>query len=375
MSSLPQLEPHATEFDMIMMRRTLELAALGTGLVSPNPLVGCIVVSAGGEVVGEGTYIYDEVTHAEAIALEQAGEAARGGTAYISLEPHDHHGKTPPCTGALISAGIKRVVCPIDDPNPLVSGRGFEALRAAGVEVITGVLAEEAARQNEKFICWHKNQRPFVHLKLATSLDGRISMNGSVSTTLSGGEAAKRVHELRHEYDAILIGSNTAAVDDPQLTDRSEMKRRRPLVRVVLDNRLRLSANSRLAATAKEIPTLVFTNSRETGRVAELKDLGVEVVKTDMGARDLRLVLEELKNREIQSVLVEGGTEMAGSFCDERLVDKFTFIYSPLIIGGREAPNAIGGAGADNLTDSIRLTDLTVERFGDDVAMTGYPSN
>lgn len=371
--SLRHLETHATEFDMIMMRRTLELAALGTGLVSPNPLVGCIVVSAGGEVVGEGTYIYDDITHAEAIALEQAGEAARGGTAYISLEPHAHRGKTRPCTEALIDAGISRVVCPIDDPNPLVSGRGFDALRAAGIEVITGVLADEAARQNEKFICWHKKQRPFVHLKLAASLDGRISMNGSVSTVLSGGESAKQIHELRHEYDAILIGSNTASVDDPQLTDRSGKRRRRSLVRVILDNRLRLSADSRLAATARDIPTIVFTNSRETARIAELEELGIDIVKTDMGARDLKLVLEELKKREIQSVLVEGGTEVAGSFCDERLVDKFTFIYSPLIIGGREAPNAVGGAGADTLASSIRLTDMTVERFGDDVAVTGYP--
>jgi len=157
------------------------------------------------------------------------------------------------------------------------------------------------------------------------------------------------------------------------LTDRSEKRRRRPLVRVVLDNRLRLSAKSRLATTAKDIPTLVFTNSRETQRVAELKDLGVDIIKTDMGARDLKLVLEELKKREIQSVLVEGGTEVAGSFCDERLIDKFTFIYSPLIIGGREAPNAIGGAGAETLAGSIRLTDMTIERFGDDVAITGYP--
>ena len=377
MTTIPRTQQALTSDanDTELMRCSLDLAAQGVGFVSPNPLVGCVITDAHGEVVGEGFYRKDQVTHAEVTALTQAGERARGGTAYVSLEPHDHHGKTPPCTEALINAGIKRVVCPIDDPNPLVSGRGFEALRAAGVNVITGVLADEAARQNEKFICWHQKQRPFVHLKLATSLDGRISMNGSVSTTLTGNESARRVHDLRHEYDAILIGSNTAAVDDPQLTDRSDKKRRRPLVRVVLDNRLRLSAKSRLAATAKEIPTLVFTNSRETQRVAELQNLGVDVIKTDMGARDLRLVLEELKNREIQSVLVEGGTEVAGSFCDERLVDKFSFIYSPLIIGGREAPNAIGGAGAENLAGSIRLTDMTVERFGDDVAITGYPAS
>src|SRR5215203_6401437 len=156
-----------SEIDIRLTRRAIELAAAGISLVSPNPLVGCVVVSPDGEVIGEGTYSFDGIVHAEAIALQQAGERASGGTAYVSLEPHSHHGKTPPCTDALINAGIKRVVCPIEDPNPLVSGRGFSALRNAGVEVVTGSLAAEAARQNEKFICWHKKLRPFVHLKLA----------------------------------------------------------------------------------------------------------------------------------------------------------------------------------------------------------------
>ena len=214
-------------------RLALLLASKGKGLVSPNPLVGCLIESADGRHIGEGTYIYDGITHAEVIALEQAGEDALGGTAYVSLEPHSHHGKTPPCTQALIDAGIKRVVCPIEDPNPLVSGRGFEELRNAGVEVVTGILADEASKENEKFICWHKKQRPFVHLKLAMSLDGRISVDNSVSTALSGVAALLCVHLLRHEYDAILIGANTAVVDDPSLTDRSSLPRRRPLVRVV----------------------------------------------------------------------------------------------------------------------------------------------
>jgi diaminohydroxyphosphoribosylaminopyrimidine deaminase/5-amino-6-(5-phosphoribosylamino)uracil reductase len=356
-----------------MMRRTLELAAQGVGLVSPNPLVGCIVVSPLGEVAGEGIYFYDNVAHAEAVALEQAGENARGGTAYISLEPHHHHSKTPPCTEALIAAGIARVVCPIEDPNPLVSGRGFEALRSAGIDVVTGVLAEEASKLNEKFICWHRYQRPFVHLKLAMSLDGRISLSSDTSTRLTGEEAAKRVHELRHEYDAILVGSNTAAVDDPILTDRSGLPRRRPLVRVVLDNRLQIRLGNRLVRTARETPTLVFTNCRNRELLEELPATGVELINTKMGARDLKGVLAELRTRDIQSVLVEGGAEIAGSFCDERLVDKFTFISSPVIIGGREAPNAIGGAGASDLSTSIRLKDMLVERLGADIAVTGYP--
>ncbi|MEK7857004.1 MAG: bifunctional diaminohydroxyphosphoribosylaminopyrimidine deaminase/5-amino-6-(5-phosphoribosylamino)uracil reductase RibD, partial [Acidobacteriota bacterium] len=209
--------------------RAIELARAGVGLVSPNPLVGCVIYSADGQSVGEGTYIKDNVVHAEAIALEQAGDRARSGTAYVSLEPHDHHGKTPPCTEALINAGIKRVVCPIEDPNPLVSGKGFARLREAGIEVVTGILAEEASRLNEKFICWHKRSRPFVHLKLAMSLDGRISLGNSVSTALSGDAARDRVKKLRHEQDSIIICANTAVVDNPSLTDRSGMPRRRSL--------------------------------------------------------------------------------------------------------------------------------------------------
>lgn len=355
------------------MRRAIELAGLGTGLVSPNPLVGCVVVSKNGEVLGEGTYVKNEVTHAEVIALMKAGTKAAGGTAYVSLEPHDHHGKTPPCTEALINAGIARVVCPIEDPNPLVSGKGFERLKAAGVEVVVGLLAEEATRVNEKFICWHRNDRPFVHLKLAMSLDGRISLNSSVSTALSGDAARKRVHELRHEHDAIMVGATTAAVDDPSLTDRSGKLRRRPLVRVVLDNSLRLPHVSRLATTTAEAPTCVMTNCIDPERVGPLQQKGVEVIPVEGGARNLEGVLAELKRRGVQSVLVEGGTAVAGAFIDARLVDKVTFILAPLVIGGSEAPNAVGGRGAESLADALKLRDVELSRLGDDIEITGYP--
>ena len=361
--------------DEAYSRKALKLAARGVGLVSPNPLVGCLIVSADGEIVGQGTYIYDNVTHAEVIALATAGERARGGTAYVSLEPHDHHGKTPPCTEALINAGIARVVCPIEDPNPLVSGKGFERLRNASIELVTGLLADEAATLNEKFICWHRKQRPFVHLKMAMSLDGRISFDSSVSTALSGETARQRVQEIRHEHDAILVGGNTAAVDNPSLTDRSARARRRPLVRVVLDNRLSIPLDSTLVTTAGETPTMVFTNSRNREKIADLNKAGVDVIALEMGGRDLAAVLSELKKRNLQSVLVEGGTEIAGSFCDARLVDKVTFIAAPLIIGGREAPNAIGGAGAANLSEALRLTDVLTTPLGDDIEITGYPAD
>jgi diaminohydroxyphosphoribosylaminopyrimidine deaminase/5-amino-6-(5-phosphoribosylamino)uracil reductase len=356
-----------------LVSRSLELARRGVGLVSPNPLVGCVVVSANGELVGEGTYLYDDVTHAEVIALEMAGGRAKGGTAYISLEPHSHHGKTPPCTDALINAGITRVVAPIEDPNPLVSGKGFAKLRESGVDVITGILAEEAAKLNEKFICWHKKKRPFVHLKLAMSLDGRISLNRSVSTALSGESALKRVHELRHEHDAILIGANTALVDNPMLTDRSGRPRRRPLARVVLDNSLRLPKEHALVTTANDVPTLVFTSNIDPVDTDPLTERGVDVIPIEGGPRNLREVMDELYRREIQSVLVEGGTEVAGAFIDAKLVDKITFLIAPIIIGGHNAPAAIGGKGVESLCNGMRVSDITVERHDTDVEITGYP--
>ncbi|HEY2866679.1 MAG TPA: bifunctional diaminohydroxyphosphoribosylaminopyrimidine deaminase/5-amino-6-(5-phosphoribosylamino)uracil reductase RibD, partial [Pyrinomonadaceae bacterium] len=289
-------------------------------------------------------------------------------------EPHSHHGKTPPCTEALIDAGITRVVAPIEDPNPLVSGRGFERLRDAGIDVVTGILADEATRLNEKFICWHRNKRPFVHLKLAMSLDGRIALNKSVSTALSGDAARERVQHLRHENDAILVGGNTALVDDPNLTDRSGLQRRKPLVRVILDNRLRLRTDSRLATTAKTIPTIVFTQKHDADLTGPLIDKGVDIVELDGGGRNLETALKVLAEREIQSVLVEGGTQVAGAFVDSRLVDKITFIAAPIVIGGHDAPAAIGGKGAVGLADALHLENIEIVQLGDDVEMTGYPS-
>jgi diaminohydroxyphosphoribosylaminopyrimidine deaminase/5-amino-6-(5-phosphoribosylamino)uracil reductase len=351
----------------------LFLASKGVGLVSPNPLVGCVIRSADERIVGEGTYIKDDVVHAEIIALRQAGDLARGGTAYVSLEPHDHHGKTPPCTEALINAGIKRVVCPIEDPNPLVSGKGFQRLRDAGIEVSVGLLAEEASKLNEKFICWHKKGRPFVHLKLAMSLDGRISLKNSVSTALSGDAARRRVQELRHEHDAILVGSNTAVTDNPSLTDRSGLPRRRPLARVILDNRLRLPLDSTLVTTTNEAPTIVFTNNIDPQDVFPLTEKGVQVIPVEGGARNIAGFLEELKKLDLQSILVEGGTEVAGAAIEAGIVDKVSFIISPIIIGGHDAPVAIGGKGAQTLAEAHRLRDTEVTRHGEDVEITGYP--
>jgi len=338
-----------TDTDRRMMARALELAAKGVGQVSPGPLVGCVVVGPSGEIVGEGFYVFEDIKHAETLALDQAGEKALGATAYVSLEPHAHRGRTAPCTDALIAAGIKRVVAPIEDLNPRVSGKGFAHLRAAGIQVDTGLMREEAVRVNEAYLHFMSTGLPFVHLKLAVSLDGKIATRTGDARWITGPEARARAHELRHDYDAILVGAGTAASDDPLLTDRSGLKRRRPLVRVVLGDTFRLSPKSQLARTASEAPVIVLGNT------------------------DLRVVLKELANKSLQSVLVEGGATVAGAFLDAGLVNKMTFFIAPKIIGGAAAPSAIGGAGVEKMSEALELDGINVVQRGKDIEVTGYP--
>lgn len=349
MQTLTESKPTWTDTDRRMMARALELARKGVGQVSPGPLVGCLIVGPGGEIVGEGFYLFAELKHAETIALAQAGEKARGGTAYVSLEPHAHHGRTPPCTDALLTAGIKRVVAPIEDLNPKVSGNGFAHLRASGVEVQTGLLAEEATRINEAYLHFMRTGLPFVHLKLAVSLDGKIATRTGDSRWVSGPESLARVHELRHEYDAIMIGAGTAALDDPLLTDRSGLPRRRALVRVVAGDRSCLSPESQLARTAAEgAPLLVLGG-------------------------DPLSILQELGEQSLQSVLVEGGGGLAGKLFDAGLVNKVTFFVAPKIVGGTAAPGAVGGTGVEKMADAFDLERLEVVQRGRDLEISGYP--
>src|SRR6185436_18915997 len=335
-----------TDLDRRLMARALELAAKGTGQVSPGPLVGCVVANSAGEVLGEGFYVFEKIKHAETYALEQAGDRAKGAIAYVSLEPHAHHGRTPPCTDALIKAGIARVVAPIEDPNPKVSGKGFAHLRSAGLQVSVGLLSREAERLKEKYLHFMRTGRPFVHLKLASSLDGKIATRTGDSRWITGDESRAQVHELRHEYDAILIGAGTVRADDPLLTDRSQKERRRPLVRVVLDEKLEISRDSKLAQSANESPVLIFAGKTVSSAASELTSpvmpRGVEVVRDSANGRDLALILDELGKREIQSLLVEGGANVAGKFLDAGLVNKISFFIAPKIIGGLDAPTAIG---------------------------------
>jgi diaminohydroxyphosphoribosylaminopyrimidine deaminase / 5-amino-6-(5-phosphoribosylamino)uracil reductase len=362
------------ETDRRLMARALELARLGVGQVSPGPLVGCVIANPNGEVVGEGHYIFQDVLHAETIALRQAGERARGGTAYVSLEPHAHQGRTAPCTGALIAAGIKRVVAPIEDLNPQVSGRGFAHLRASGVQVEVGLMASEASEVNEKYLHFMRTRLPFVHLKAAVSLDGKIATKTGDSRWITGRDARHRAHELRHEYDAIMVGVGTAVIDDPLLTDRSGLARRRPLMRVVLDETLRIPPSLQLVKTAAEVPLVIFAGTDvESSKVSTLKDSGVEVVNS--GSRDLVSILKTLARRSVQSVLIEGGPTLTGSFVDAGLINKVTFFVSPKIIGGNDAPGAVAGAGVDVVRHALKLRDVKTTPRGGDLEITGYPES
>jgi diaminohydroxyphosphoribosylaminopyrimidine deaminase/5-amino-6-(5-phosphoribosylamino)uracil reductase len=381
--------------DELFLRQALELAARGCGLASPNPMVGAVIVDERGRMVGSGTHLYADVKHAEVLAIEQAGPLARGNTLYLNLEPCSHTGRTSPCADAVIDAGIARVVCCMEDPNPLVAGKGFEKLRAAGIEVEVGVLEAEARRLNESFAQFIRTGLPFVTLKAAMSLDGKIAgavepalqRPGAVSTSpsyITGDAARRRVHAMRHASDAILVGVGTVIADDPLLTDRSGLARRRPLLRVVLDSRLRLPLNSRLVETAKD-DVVVFCSFAEENKRHALEARGVRVRQVEIdplllgeeqlpheGRPDLYRVFGMLGAEQITSLLVEGGAAVNWACLRARLVDKLVLFYTPRIFG------PVGSTpwleGQNGLPPGVELSssNITIERFGDDFAVETY---
>jgi len=358
--------------DAWCMDLALALAARGQGTVDPNPMVGAVVVRDG-RIAGLGWHVRPGEPHAEVHALRAAGDLAQGATLYVNLEPCAHHGRTPPCTDAIIAAGIRRVVAAIEDPNPQVRGQGFAQLRAAGIEVTVGVRAQEARRLNEVFLKYAATGRPFVLLKAGVSLDGRIATRNGASRWITGPEARAAVHRLRAAYPAIMVGSGTALADDPELTARTEPPAARQPLRVVVDSRARLPVTARMLRAPGR--TLVaVTRAAPGARRRALEQAGAEVVTLPdrEGHVDLEALLEELGRRGISGVLLEGGSTLNGAMLQLGLVDKVMFFIAPVLIGGREAPGAIGGAGAASLADAPRLVDVAWAAYGADLCVTGY---
>jgi len=361
------------------MDRALELARQGEAQASPNPMVGTVVVR-GGRVLAEGFHTYAGLRHAEILALEAAAAGARGATLYVNLEPCCHAGRTGPCTDSIIQAGVGRVVAAMTDPNPAVAGRGLEQLRNAGVEVELGAREAEARRLNEAFACWISTGLPLVTLKSALTLDGRITLSKQDGRGASreGGrwitseESRAEVQRMRHAADAVLTGIGTVLADDPLLTDRTDLPRRRKLWRVIVDSRLRLPLRSKLVKSA-EGDVLVFTReSPDSSRARALRRAGAEIAPARGRGRsvDLRAVLGELGRREVLSVLLEAGARLNGAALEAGIVDKMVLFYAPRIVGRDGLPLALGPSQAP--LPARKLRNMTLHRFGADFAVEGY---
>ena len=382
------------------MQQALELARQGVALASPNPCVGAVLVAPVGEVVGRGTHTYEGRKHAEILAIEQAGERARGADLYLNLEPCCHVGRTGPCTDAIIAAGIKRVFAAMRDPNPLVAGRGFAKLRAVGLEVHEGLCEPEARKLNEAFAKYIRHKTPFVTLKTAMTLDGKIAPPPGEADAASGlapsggwitSEVARaHVHEMRHANDAIMVGVGTVIADDPLLTDRTGLTRRRPLLRVILDSRLRLPLDSRVVKTARE-DLVVYCCFAEENKRRELEARGVVVEQVPMrrspddgtlvfpsasptvdGRPDLDRVMRNLGQRGITSLIIEGGAMVNWAALAAGIVDKIFFYYAPKILAGTGSIPFALGAGYQRMSEAARVRSLTLHRFGEDFAVEGY---
>ena len=362
------------------MQHALALAGKGTGLASPNPMVGCVIVREG-QIVGEGFHQYEWRDHAEIVALKSAGEKARGATLYVTLEPCNHTGRTGPCTEAIIAAGVQRVVAAMEDPNPVNSGYGFERLRAAGIEVFTGVCEDDARRLNEAFACWIRTKKPFVTLKSALTLDGQLALPQSQKKAgkspgkrnhdawITSEESRAEVHRMRHASDALLTGIGTILADDPLLTDRSGLPRRKRLLRVVLDSKLRLSPKSRIVKTSDDDLLLFTAVPVNSTKAHKLQDAGVELIraKTKNRRMDLPSVLAELGRREILSVLLEAGPTLNGAALAAGIVHKLFLFYAPKIAGENRVPFAF--ASKLNLSP---LSNVRTQQFGPDIAIEAY---
>ncbi len=353
------------------MREALRLAQNAAGRTSPNPLVGAVLVREG-RIVAEGWHRRAGEDHAEIQALKMAGELARGATLYVTLEPCAHQGRTGPCVKALIEAGVRRVVVAMEDPNPQVSGRGLAELRAAGIEVETGVLEKEARHLNETFCKWITTRTPFVTLKMAMTLDGKIATAVGESQWITGEAARRRGHEMRDRVDAILVGIETVLADDPSLTARLPEGSRNP-VRVILDSQARTPLTARLLHDDAAPVLIAVTEWASEERLEQLRAAGAEIIFCGDGTRvDIGILLKRLGEREICSLLVEGGGHVHFSFLREGLADKVCAFIAPRIVGGAKAPSVVSGDGFAHLNEAVRLRDMSAEFVGKDLCLTGY---
>lgn len=357
------------------MRMALELAGQARGRTSPNPLVGAVIVKDG-EVVGQGYHRKAGTPHAEIHALREAGDKSRGATLYVTLEPCSHFGRTPPCSEAVISAGIAEVYVAMQDPNSLVAGRGIKQMREAGLTVHVGLMENEACKLNEIFSKYITTKVPFVLLKSAMTADGKIATGVGHSKWVTGEAARAKVHELRDWYDAILVGVNTVLADNPSLTCRLPEGGRDP-VRIILDSAARTPPEALVLTQESSAPTYVaVTDKAPLDRIKALTAVNAKIIRVSQdlhGRVDLRELLDKLGEMEVTSLLVEGGAEVAASFLDQGLIDKILTFIAPKIIGGRQAPGPVGGIGKVLMSQAIKLNDTCWGRVGDDFFIEGYP--
>ncbi len=353
------------------MKRALHLAEKGRGRTSPNPMVGAVLVK-NGKAIGEGYHVKAGTDHAEIIALRRAGEKTKGATLYLNLEPCVHYGKTPPCAPAVIEARVKRVVIGMRDPNSLVAGRGVESLKEAGLHVEVGTLEKECRRLNEAFCKFIVRKEPFVILKVAATLDGKIATRVGDSKWVTGESSRNFVHRLRDQVDGVVVGIGTALRDDPQLTAR--IKKGRDPYRIILDSRLRIPEGAQVIETPSSKTIIATTESAARGKIKRLEKKGVRVLilNSKQGRIDLKNCLSKLGELEMMSLLVEGGSQVNGSFLDEGLIDKILFFLSPKLIGDREALGIFGGSGKATIREAIPLRELRVRRIGEDILIEGY---
>ncbi|MBI3129120.1 MAG: bifunctional diaminohydroxyphosphoribosylaminopyrimidine deaminase/5-amino-6-(5-phosphoribosylamino)uracil reductase RibD [Candidatus Tectomicrobia bacterium] len=358
------------------MGEALVLAARGAGRTSPNPAVGAVVLDAGGRPAGQGFHERAGAPHAEAVALREAGERARGGTLYITLEPCAHQGRTPPCAPAVAGAGVTRVVAAVQDPDPRTAGRGFQILVDAGIRVEVGLRAREAVRLNEGFFTWHRDGRPLVTLKAAASLDGRIASRAGASRWLTGEKARAWAHGYRDRVDAILVGVETVLRDDPLLTSRPEGREGKPILRVILDSRLKTPETAKVLPPDREVATiLAATRDAPADKEALLRRKGAEVLRlgpSGAGRVPLAPLLRELGERGVRHLLVEGGGRVHGAFLREGLAHKVLFFLAPLIMGDESARGAVAGLAPRTPGQALRLSYVRHEALGEDLLVEGY---